>query len=84
MKPEKARKPQREPELLDTILGPLADFYIQYPTLFWVMYGSGFVMVGLYALRFLIALICPRKNEQTYIDEKIKEKRMKLLEKKKQ
>lgn len=84
-KDKQKSKSKTELTLTDQILGPLADFYHTYPTIFIIVYGGVFFIVGAYALTFILSQLRFFNNsaDQTEVDERIRQKRLDKLERKK-
>lgn len=75
-------KKVKEQSYFDKITELTIQLYDSHPILFMIGYGSLLALSLLYATSFILRLLSKGNQKQHYIDEDIKEKRRKILEKK--
>lgn len=76
------KKPKEPQTWFESFLRLTSNLYTQYPITFMVAYGAAVLLVLAVSTLLLFRFFVHKPQDQVYIDEDIKEKRRKIMEKK--
>lgn len=80
----KAKSRRKEKSIIDSALDGGQEFYEHHPYIFVTLYSAVLFFFTSMSISFLLKVYNPFRTTDTYMDEKLKEKRIKILEKRAQ